>query len=353
MTISVRVLGAIAGAGLGFVTSTTAQTLSQGPAACMIAPAIDSDFPDPSLLRIPSSGRAFAYATNIRGSGAGGLLNVPVSQAQGSGLTPWSPPIDALPHLPAWARGGFTWAPAVAHREGEPYRLYFTARYGYSGRPCIGVAVSESPEGPFKATSETKPLVCPLADGGAIDPSVFQDDDGAEYLLWKTDSNCCEGTPTIYIQALAPDGLALIGPDPGDAPWLLPSAKPLIQRDQAWEGGVIEAPTLRKHDGRYYLFYSAGDYASSGYAVGYAGAASLFGPYQKSTGPILSASGTGLSGPGGQDVFIGPDQETWIAFHAWREGRPNRYRALYFGRIDWASGEPRVVLNCAGPTASR
>jgi beta-xylosidase len=284
-------------------------------------------------------------------SDTGAVINTPVVRADDPDLARWSRPVDALPRLPGWARPGFTWAPALAHTPGGPYRLYFVARYGLSGRQCVGVAVSASPTGPFVPTDEVKPLVCTLGEGGAIDPSVFRDDDGAEYLLWKSDANCCGGDPAIYLQRLAPDGLGLAGPHAADTPWLAPDATRLIVRDQAWEGRVIEAPSLVKHAGRYVLFYSANDYASSGYAVGYATAASLMGPYQKASGPILNAAGSGLDGPGGADIFTGPDKATWIAFHAWRGDGAGRHRALYFGRIDWRDGGPAVTTACQAPSA--
>jgi beta-xylosidase len=325
----------------------SSSSATQAPAVCTPAPAIAGDFPDPSVLYDPASGEAFAYGTNIA-SAAGDLLNVPVSVAHDPELAGWSVPTDALPRLPKWAGASSTWAPAIAHLTGGPYRLYFAARYGFSGRQCIGVSVSQSPTGPFVPTDDIKPLVCTLAEGGAIDPDVFRDDDDSEYLLWKTDTNCCNGDPTLYIQKLAPDGLSLAGGDLSNAPWLLPEAKALIHRDQPWEGHVIEAPTLLKHDGLYYLFYSGNSYDSDRYAVGYATADSVLGPYQKAASPILESSTLGLRGPGGQDVFTGPRGETLIAFHAWQD-QPVRHRALYLGRIAWDPAGPRVVTNCDGP----
>jgi GH43 family beta-xylosidase len=47
---------------------------------------------------------------------------------------------------------------------------------------------------------------------------------------------------------LSADGLSFVGG---------PAARPLMQNDRAWEGAVVEAPEILKHDGRYYLFYSA------------------------------------------------------------------------------------------------
>jgi arabinan endo-1,5-alpha-L-arabinosidase len=340
---------------VGLLAATSAvaeagQGSTPAPAVCTPAPVLDNDFPDPGVFRDPASGgEVFVYGTNTGAPDSGASLNVPFIRSDDPALARWTPMSEALPRLPGWARPASTWAPAIAHRPGGPYRLYFTARYGYSGRQCIGVAVSASPSGPFTPTDEVKPLVCPLAQGGAIDSSVFRQDDGSEYLLWKTDANCCEGVPVIYIQPLAPDGLSLVGDHMADAPWLLPDAVPLIRRDQAWEGLVVEAPTLLKHAGRYYLFYSGGFYGGGDYAVGYASALSLLGPYQKAAAPILGASTVGLSGPGGQDIFTGPDGADWIAFHAWREVGGRRYRALYLGRIDWSAGGPSVRIACAPP----
>ena len=55
----------------------------------------------------------------------------------------------------------------------------------------------------------------------------------------------------------------------------------LIKEDQPWEGNLIEAPTLFRHGSRYYLFYSANAYNTCDYAVGYAVADSVTGPYTK------------------------------------------------------------------------
>ncbi len=322
-----------------------------GPAVvCAPAPLIDADFPDPDLFVDPApGGGVFAYATNAAAPNGGGMLNVPFSRSADPALAHWSAPAEALPRLPSWAQPGYTWAPAVAHRPGGPYRLYFTARYGFSGRPCVGVAVADSPAGPFTPTDDVRPLVCPLGLGGAIDPDVFREDDGGEYLLWKTDSNCCDGGPEIYIQKLAADGLSLVGPHAADGPWLLADAVSLLRRDQPWEGRVVEAPSLRKHDGRYVLFYSGGFYASVGYAVGYAVSDSLLGPYRKAAAPILATTDAGLTGPGGEMVFTGPDGGDWMAFHGWRADSGRTYRAFYLGRIDWASGLPVVRTDCAPP----
>lgn len=51
----------------------------------------------------------------------------------------------------------------------------------------------------------------------------------------------------------------------------------LFKNDMDWEGGVVEAPFMWKHDGRYYLLYSGNGYGGDRYAVGFATSTNLFG----------------------------------------------------------------------------
>jgi len=63
------------------------------------------------------------------------------------------------------------------------------------GGEAIGVAVSDSPTGPFK-DALGKPLI-DRGGWGEIDPTVFIDDDGQAYLYW--------GNPDLYYVKLNPD----------------------------------------------------------------------------------------------------------------------------------------------------
>ena len=74
----------------------------------------------------------------------------------------------------------------------------------------------------------------------------------------------------------------------------------LIKNDQAWEGTVVEAPYLWRHDGRYYLFYSGNGFGSAQYAIGYATADRVAGTVQSSHG--VSRFSTGLKTPGSRIV---------------------------------------------------
>ena len=276
-------------------------------------PVIDRDFPDPDIL--DAGGTYYAFGTNAAG------LNVQV--ARSLDLVSWTGAGDALPVLPAWARAGRTWAPDVSETM-NGFVLYFTAQHAASGRQCIGVATSASPGGPFLAASA--PLVCQLELGGSIDPASFVDADGTRYLAWKNDGNCCALPTRIFAQRLSPNGLALEG-----APTVLLGA------DREWEGGIVEAPTLWRAGGRYYLFYSANGYAGARYAIGYAVADRVLGPYRKGDDRVLATTG-GLIGPGGQDVLVATDGSTWLAYHSWDVS--HRYRRLNLEPLLWRDGVP-------------
>jgi beta-xylosidase len=193
------------------------------------------------------------------------------------------------------------------------------------------VATSEKPEGPFKS-SATKPLICQPDQGGSIDPSSFADADGKRYVLWKNDGNCCGLDTWLYIQPVSADGLQL-------------EAKPtqLIKEDQAWEGNLIEAPMLWKHADKYYLFYSANNYAGSDYAVGYAVADTVLGPYRKANGPFLKTTTDKgpVLGPGGEDIVVAPSGETWMLYHSWDPSVS--YRNLNIDKLTWEGDMPKLA----------
>lgn len=298
-------------------------------------PVIDADFPDPFVVATDKG--LVAYATNSRRRGR--LVNVQMSQSADG--RSWSAPQDAMPEAPAWAKRGQPdiWAPEVL-RIGERYVMYFSARHATQTRPdgltlCVGAAVAETAQGPFIAQSE--PLTCGGALG-VIDANPFRDGDDL-WLYVKTDGNCCRVPTTLVAQRLSPDGLSLSGQ---------PSVVQGFTNDAGWEGGVVEAPQMVVHDGRYHLFYSANDFGGRAYATGYAACESPAGPCRDaSANPILaSTSGLrGLVGPGHPGLFEYGGQ-TLIAYHGWRrpltDGRWG-HRALYIDRIEWTPAGPVVV----------
>ncbi|MBC8161040.1 MAG: family 43 glycosylhydrolase [Roseiflexaceae bacterium] len=293
-------------------------------------PVLRADFADPGVLKVGDT--YYAYATNAIGKN--------IQAAKSTDLVNWTMLQDALPALPTWAQlgGSLVWAPEVA-QFGDQFIMYYTARDKASDRQCIGIAVSADPGGRFKDENDG-PLICQADQGGSIDASPFSDGD-THYLYWKNDGNCC-GKPTyIYVQQLAPDGLSLVG-----------EPTQLVRNDAVWEGNLVEAPTMVKHEDRYYLFFSANDYAGPKYAVGYANCESATGPCEDAPeNPILKSRMDQkplVVGPGHQSV-VQVGEQTWIVYHAWEvnsNGLRGDRRFMYIDRIDWQDGVPRVL----GPT---
>ena len=294
------------------------------PDSPMSPPPVDPrSFADPFVL-VTDEGY-YAYATN-----AGGR-NVQVITSPD--LVTWNLLADALPVLPGWAAPNFTWAPVVLARPGS-YVLYYTVREPKAGRQAISMATSVSPGGPF-TDSSTGPLIYQLSLGGSIDPSAFVDRDGTAYLVWKADSNAINQASTLWIQRMAADGLSLTGPPVR-----------LLGYDAPWEDPLIEAPCLVLDEGTYYLFYSANWWNTPRYAVGYATAETVLGPYVKvTTAAPWFASDPQVAGPGGQEWFADQTGQRHMAYHGWQPGQvatPGGVRALRIVPVSFSTGRPVV-----------
>ena len=278
------------------------------------------DFADPFVFR--AGNRYFGYSTNR------GASNVPVITS--ADLRAWSSLPDALPRLPAWTSRGRVWAPSVLARP-DGYVLYYTTREVASGLQCLSRAVGRAPEGPFVDDS-TGPMICQRELGGSIDASPFVDRDGRAYLTWKSD-----GEPgRLWSQALSPDGLSLTGE---------PAA--LLAQDREWERPTIEGPAMVRDGDRVYLFYSAGRWQNTTYAVGWASCESAVGPCTKALAdaPLLgsSADRTGAGGPGGTEVVVDGAGGRWLAYHAWLPydgGYPGGRRMLHLAPLRFDAGGP-------------
>jgi beta-xylosidase len=295
-----------------------------------VNPVINQDFPDPDSLRVADT--YYVYATNSSSQN--------IQAAKSADLVHWQILKDALPNLPAWAEKGNTWAPEVTTTaDGKSYIMYFVARHSASSKQCIGVATSATPEGPF-VSNRPDPFICQTDQGGSIDPSSFVDTDGTRYVLWKNDGNCCSLDTWIYLQKVSADGQTLMG-----------QPSKLIQEDQPWEGKLVEAPVLWKHNGKYDLFYSANNYAGADYAIGYALADTITGPYQKPAEPLVKTvpSDNGqpaVIGPGGEDIVVAKDGTTWMLYHSWDPSIS--YREMNIDKLEWNGDKP--VLR--GPTVT-
>jgi beta-xylosidase len=301
-------------------------------------PVIDRNFADPFVLE--HDGTYYAYAT--------GDLTVNIQVSTSPDLVEWSNRREALPRLPFWqpSSKGLTWAPEVVETSAG-FVMHYTGRDVQSGRQCLAVAVAEAPEGPFVDESD-EPFLCQQDLGGSIDSHPFQDADGRRYLFWKSDGNCCGIPVEMFAAELSDDGLVLESE---------PTVVEGIAVDAPWERNLVEAPTVWLHDETYYLFYSANDYGSRNYAVGYATADDVLGPYEDAEeNPILRTEveqGAGeAAGPGHQSIIVDGDGDPWMVYHAWDSGRIGDQlggrRALWIDELEFDEDGRALVL---GPDA--
>lgn len=292
-------------------------------------PVWERNFPDPFVLR--EGDTFYAYATH-NGPRGFQLLS-------SQDLVAWK---DEGPvGLPDWSNEQL-WAPEVYRWKGKWY-LFFSARNRETGKRDLAVSVGDGPKGPFRhlaklieGTSENPGG----GDDGAIDPNLFVED-GQPYLL--------------YIREARPRALKIVRLSP-ELDRTVGERKDLLLADREIERGVLDAPTLLKREGTYWLLYSSGWFQSwkrdACYRVYAAHSKSLMGPYVKGERPILDTAPGETYSPGHQCVIDLPGGEQWIAYHGWSaEGEPMyghnpNGRTLRIDRLRWTPDGPRVD----GPT---
>ena len=150
------------------------------------------------------------------------------------------------------------WAAQVVEKDGKFY-FYTTVTHDNShpGK-AIGVAVSDSPTGPFKdargsalVTEQDTPSPYGWDD---IDPTVLIDDDGTAWMAW--------GNPNCHLAKLKQNMTEIDGP---------------IQRIHV--PNYTEGPWLDKRNGLYYVFYPAFAHQGMGEKICYATAKAITGPW--------------------------------------------------------------------------
>lgn len=197
-----------------------------------------------------------------------------------------------------WASGN-AWAPTIIERGGK-YYFYFSGHNPTYNRKTIGVAVADSPDGPFTAQPTAMILNNEaVTSGQAIDPAAFQDPvTGRYYLFWGN------GSP---VYAELSDNMLAIKPE---------TLKRISGLTDFREGAFVDY-----RQGTYHLTYSIDDTGSPNYRVGYATATSVDGPWTY-RGVILEKDpAQGILGTGHHSIVQVPGTDEWyIAYH--RFGMP-------------------------------
>ncbi len=157
-----------------------------------------------------------------------------------------------------YAPGTHLYAPDALYKNNK-YYLYYCTSTG-----AEGVAVSDSPAGPFGNPRPVKGV-----DGSGIDPAVFVDEDGSVYYFWGQFSLC---------GARMNDDLASIDES---------TLRTELLTEE--EHGFHEGASIRKRGGKYYMAYTSVERGTAR-CIAYAMADAPLGPYRR-CGVIVDNTG--------------------------------------------------------------
>lgn len=206
------------------------------------------------------------------------------------------------------------WAPCLLARGGK-YFFYYSVGPQNPTPSRIGVAVGDSPAGPFRDSGK------PLLTGGngfeAIDPMVFTDPISEQTYLYAGGS----AGATLRVFEMNADSISIGRETPVETP-----------------PEFTEGAFMHHYQGRYYLSYSHGGWRDASYSVHYATAASPGGPWHY-RGAILTSDAT-RKGPGHHSFIRQPGTGEWmIVYHRWEnrtdDGPYRGSRRICIDRVEY------------------
>jgi GH43 family beta-xylosidase len=200
-----------------------------------------------------------------------------------------------------------------------------------------------------------EPLLDPKSCPFAIDPHPFRDDDGRWYLFYARDFLDTDGGVRAGT-ALVVDRLENMAKLSGEEKVVLRASSDWqrfldnrLMYGEIFDWHTLEGPCVRKHEGKYYCFYSGGRWETENYGVDYGVADRVMGPYSDAgneNGPRVLRSHPGhVLGPGHNSIVLGPNGQTeYIAYHAWATNMA--MRQMWIDQLIWTPDGPR----CNGPS---
>ena len=266
---------------------------------------------DPEVLFSNQTGKFYIYSTTDGAAGWGGYYFTVFSSPD---LVNWTHEgiMLNLNTDVAWASGN-AWAPCieeVKQKDGTyKYYFYFSGHDTKRNRKSIGVAVADTPTGPFKDLGH--PIVYDLPEGvrggQQIDVDVFTDPvRGKHYLYW--------GNGYRAGAELNDDVVSL---KPGTTTVMTPKGGTL--QDYAFREGAY----VFYRNGKYYFHWSVDDTGSPNYHVAYGTSTSPLGQIEVAKDPIVLIQNPGkdIYGPAHNSVLQIPGRDEWyIVYHRIHKG---------------------------------
>jgi arabinan endo-1,5-alpha-L-arabinosidase len=289
----------------------------------------------------------------------GNLRFHPIPMLRSRDLVEWKYVGDALPEPPEWAADGAgLWAPDVAYSpETNRYYLSFVVTdtddslrgpgaCASNGDSAIGVAVSDSPTGPWTVSDE--PVVGPRPDPQSacsffwtFDPDVLTTGTG-NVLYYGSYYGGIHAADVAFDR----EGITTVGPS-----------------TQVAIGNRYEGTHVVHRDGWYYLFGSATNCCNgplTSYGVFAGRSRDPHGPFLDRDGqslmagrvggtPVLLPNGNRWVGVGHNTVLTDDAGQWWTIYHAVDEGDPYfatdpgfTKRPALLDQLTWPDGWPQV-----------
>ncbi|MGM9707972.1 MAG: family 43 glycosylhydrolase [Prevotella sp.] len=258
---------------------------------------------DPEILYSKLTKKYYIYSTTDGYPGWGGWTFNVFSSTDLINWTDEGQVLDVKSDQVKWARGN-AWAPAaieVKQKDGSyKYYLYFSADAGK--RKEIGVAVSDSPTGPFVDAGAPIVSDSPVGHGQQIDVDVFQDPKSKKYYLYWGNGYMAGAEMTPDLMGIKKETIQVMTPEGGSL--------------QTWK--FREAPYVFYRKGTYYFLWSVDDTGSPNYHVCYGTAKSPLGPIQVAKDPTILKQVPELEiyGTAHNSVLQIPGKDEWyIVYH--------------------------------------
>ncbi|WP_099159517.1 family 43 glycosylhydrolase [Virgibacillus ndiopensis] len=294
-----------------------------------VNPVYEPVLADPTIIK-GNDGYYYAYGTEDAWGEDLETKLVPIVRS--TNLVDWEFVGEAFEEKPTWKEDGNLWAPAI-HYYRDKYFLYYSISTWGDANPGIGVAVSETPKGPFKDKGKVFTSK-EIEVENSIDPYFILFEE-TPYMIWGSFHG-------IYGIELSPDGLTTAG-----------------EKFQI-AGSDYEAPNIIERNDYFYFFGSRGsccEGAASTYHVAVGRSKNVEGPYVDKDGNFLINNGGTVvlqgdpngkfAGPGHNTIVTDDDQQDWIVYHAIDKNDPllnsgATRRPLMLDQIDWVNDWPVI-----------
>ena len=259
---------------------------------------------DPEILYSRQTGKYYIYSTSDGYAHWGGWYLTAYSSTDLKSWTPEGVVLDLRSPQVTWANGN-AWAPAIEEKliDGKyKYFLYYSGNAADNSGKQIGVAIGDSPTGPFKDLGHPLVSQSPTGRGQQIDVDVFTDPtSGKSYLYWGN-GYMAGAELNDDMVSIKDETLTVMTPQGGTL------------KTHAYR----EAPYVFFRHGVYYFLWSVDDTGSPNYHVAYGTSDSPLGPIQVAKSPIVLIQNADkeVYGPAHNAVIrkLGTD-EWYIVYH--------------------------------------